>query len=157
MNAPVLTNSRTHHCPKAAPFAPDLRTPHRLHPPTHPEKRSSAPSPCDSPAFLRQFATLGPASRTFEQLEALFLAGVDVFRLNFSHGFHEEKAEVRLFTVVNASNGSRIGDIAHAHCTSSGCGKGEAHWSMGSPEKATPQCYLNYHGTNGRVPADSQW
>ena len=39
-----------------------------------------------------------------------------------------------------ASNGSRLGDIAHAHCTSNGCGKGEAHinWSMGLPEKATP-------------------
>lgn len=43
---------------------------------------------------MPQVATLGPASRTFEQLEALFLAGVDVFRLNFSHGVHEEKAEV---------------------------------------------------------------
>nr|AIT69989.1 pyruvate kinase [Sargassum vachellianum] len=44
--------------------------------------------------FTKQVATLGPASRTFEQLEALFLAGVDVFRLNFSHGVHEEKAEL---------------------------------------------------------------
>lgn len=44
---------------------------------------------------LAQIATLGPASRTFEQIEKLFLAGVDVFRLNFSHGAHEEKADVR--------------------------------------------------------------
>lgn len=29
-----------------------------------------------------------------EQIEALFLAGVDVFRLNFSHGAHDEKAKV---------------------------------------------------------------
>lgn len=41
-----------------------------------------------------QIATLGPASCTKDQIEALFLAGVDVFRLNFSHGAHEEKAKV---------------------------------------------------------------
>jgi pyruvate kinase len=35
-------------------------------------------------------ATLGPASGTEGQIEALFLAGVDVFRLNFSHGSHED-------------------------------------------------------------------
>lgn len=34
-------------------------------------------------------ATLGPASGTPEMIRALFLAGVDVFRLNFSHGTHE--------------------------------------------------------------------
>jgi pyruvate kinase len=33
-------------------------------------------------------ATLGPASRTPEQLRALFLAGVDVFRINMSHTSH---------------------------------------------------------------------
>ncbi len=31
-------------------------------------------------------ATLGPASNTEEMIEKLFLAGVDNFRLNFSHG-----------------------------------------------------------------------
>ena len=34
-------------------------------------------------------ATLGPASATPEQIAALFEAGVDVFRLNFSHGKQE--------------------------------------------------------------------
>jgi pyruvate kinase len=33
-------------------------------------------------------ATLGPASRTPEQLRALFLAGADVFRINMSHTSH---------------------------------------------------------------------
>ena len=37
-------------------------------------------------------ATLGPASSTPEMLASLFLAGADVFRLNFSHGKHEEHA-----------------------------------------------------------------
>ncbi|HLD95781.1 MAG TPA: pyruvate kinase [Alphaproteobacteria bacterium] len=35
-------------------------------------------------------ATLGPASSTSEVIEELFIKGVDVFRLNFSHGTHEE-------------------------------------------------------------------
>src|SRR5262245_66008450 len=35
-------------------------------------------------------ATLGPASSTREQIAALFRAGADVFRLNFSHGTHED-------------------------------------------------------------------
>ncbi|WP_294537814.1 pyruvate kinase [uncultured Rhodoblastus sp.] len=35
-------------------------------------------------------ATLGPASSTKEAIRALFKAGADVFRFNFSHGSHEE-------------------------------------------------------------------
>ena len=37
-------------------------------------------------------ATVGPASRSPEMLAALFDAGVDVFRLNFSHGVHADHA-----------------------------------------------------------------
>ena len=39
-------------------------------------------------------ATIGPASNTPERLKELFLAGVDVFRLNFSHGTHDDHAKV---------------------------------------------------------------
>ena len=39
-------------------------------------------------------ATVGPACRSYEMLLALVQAGVDVFRLNFSHGSHEEHLEV---------------------------------------------------------------
>ncbi len=39
-------------------------------------------------------ATVGPASHTPERLKALFLAGVDTFRLNFSHGTHDDHAKV---------------------------------------------------------------
>lgn len=35
-------------------------------------------------------ATLGPASDTYEMIRALHEAGADVFRLNMSHGTHEE-------------------------------------------------------------------
>ena len=37
-------------------------------------------------------ATLGPASDSSEMIEALIEAGVNVFRLNFSHGSHDEHA-----------------------------------------------------------------
>ncbi|MDR3155494.1 MAG: pyruvate kinase [Holosporaceae bacterium] len=39
-------------------------------------------------------ATIGPASCSEENLEKLFKSGVDVFRLNFSHGGHEGHAKV---------------------------------------------------------------
>jgi pyruvate kinase len=39
-------------------------------------------------------ATVGPASRSPEKLEQLIEAGVDVFRLNFSHGTHAEHLAV---------------------------------------------------------------
>ena len=36
-------------------------------------------------------ATLGPSTRTKRHIRALIMAGVDVFRLNFSHGEHSDK------------------------------------------------------------------
>src|ERR1700680_450925 len=39
-------------------------------------------------------ATVGPASGSPEMLEALFFAGVDTYRLNFSHGTHDDHAKV---------------------------------------------------------------
>ncbi|MCY1719270.1 pyruvate kinase [Prolixibacteraceae bacterium Z1-6] len=39
-------------------------------------------------------ATIGPASSSKEQLKKLFEAGVNVCRLNFSHGSHEDHLEV---------------------------------------------------------------
>ena len=38
-------------------------------------------------------STLGPASKSPEMLEKLFNAGVNVFRLNFSHGSYEDHKE----------------------------------------------------------------
>ena len=37
-------------------------------------------------------ATLGPASSTAEMIRKLYVTGVDMFRLNFSHGTHEDHA-----------------------------------------------------------------
>ncbi|MEY4054201.1 MAG: pyruvate kinase, partial [Bacteroidota bacterium] len=39
-------------------------------------------------------ATVGPACDKYEQLLALVKAGVNVFRLNFSHGSHEDKKNI---------------------------------------------------------------
>ena len=39
-------------------------------------------------------ATIGPASDSLEQITALMKAGVNVFRLNFSHGTHEYHSKV---------------------------------------------------------------
>jgi pyruvate kinase len=39
-------------------------------------------------------ATVGPACDTYEKLLELVRAGVNVFRLNFSHGSHEDKAKI---------------------------------------------------------------
>ena len=40
----------------------------------------------------RIVATIGPASREPGMIKTLARAGVDVFRLNFSHGSHEDHA-----------------------------------------------------------------
>lgn len=58
-------------------------------------------------------ATLGPASSDKDTIRALFDAGADVFRLNFSHGSHEDHRK-RYDTVraVEAETGRPIGILA---------------------------------------------
>ena len=62
-------------------------------------------------------ATLGPASTSAEVIEGLIVAGVDVFRLNMSHGSHAEHRE-RHDTVRAAA--ARLG--AHVAVLADLCG-----------------------------------
>ena len=58
-------------------------------------------------------ATLGPASSTPEVLARLFQAGADVFRLNFSHGTHEDHAaRFAMIRALEARVGRPIGILA---------------------------------------------
>ncbi len=54
-------------------------------------------------------ATVGPASNDKEMLRALVKEGVDVFRLNFSHGTHEDHLKVINYVrEINAEMGSKV-------------------------------------------------
>ena len=58
-------------------------------------------------------ATLGPASASPEVLARLFQAGADVFRLNFSHGTHEDHfARIQMIRALEEQTGRPIGILA---------------------------------------------
>ncbi len=58
-------------------------------------------------------ATLGPASDEPEMIETLFEAGVDVFRMNFSHGGHaDHAARIRAIRQLETQVGRPIGILA---------------------------------------------
>ena len=58
-------------------------------------------------------ATLGPASATPDVLARLFMAGADVFRLNFSHGTHaDHHARIQMIRALEEHQGRPIGILA---------------------------------------------
>jgi len=58
-------------------------------------------------------ATLGPASSSEDAIHALFEAGADVFRLNFSHGSHaDHKARLDLIRALERKSGRPVGVLA---------------------------------------------
>ncbi|MBE9568518.1 MAG: pyruvate kinase [Proteobacteria bacterium] len=58
-------------------------------------------------------ATLGPGSSSYEVILEMIRAGVDVFRLNFSHGTHEEQgARVKLIRECSETSGRIVGILA---------------------------------------------
>lgn len=58
-------------------------------------------------------ATVGPASSSYSNLLELAKAGVDVFRLNFSHGTHEEHLEViNNILYINEKYNQHLGILA---------------------------------------------
>ena len=57
-------------------------------------------------------ATVGPASRTKEVLTDLVKAGADVFRLNFSHGTHDDHLKtIKLIQEINEELGTHIATL----------------------------------------------
>ena len=84
-----------------------------------------------SPTMRRTkiIATLGPASSSEEVITRLLTSGVDVFRLNFSHGAHEQHEQTvrtvrhvatnigRYVPIVGDIQGPkiRIGDVEGVH------------------------------------------
>ncbi|MCC7037701.1 MAG: pyruvate kinase, partial [Alphaproteobacteria bacterium] len=58
-------------------------------------------------------ATLGPATSSYETLKAIYEAGADTFRLNFSHGTQEEHAKsIALIRQLEKDIGAPIGILA---------------------------------------------
>ncbi|HYH39173.1 MAG TPA: pyruvate kinase [Azospirillum sp.] len=58
-------------------------------------------------------ATLGPSSSSPEMIRRLFEAGVDMFRLNFSHGSHDDHGErVRAIRALERETGRPIAILA---------------------------------------------
>jgi pyruvate kinase len=82
-------------------------------------------------------ATIGPASSTPEVLARLFHAGADVFRLNFSHGTHEEHAaRVAMIRTLEESAGRPIGILADVQGPKLRVGRfggGRVHLQTGRP------------------------
>ncbi len=62
---------------------------------------------------IKIVATLGPASSDAERIGVLFDQGVDVFRLNFSHGTHDEhRRRYDIIRALEKEKGRPIGTIA---------------------------------------------
>jgi pyruvate kinase len=82
-------------------------------------------------------ATLGPASSSPDVLARLFYAGADVFRLNFSHGTHEEHAaRVALIRALEEKAGRPIGILADVQGPKLRVGRfggGRVHLQTGQP------------------------
>ncbi len=82
-------------------------------------------------------ATLGPASSSPEVLTRLFQAGTDVFRLNFSHGTHEDHAKrFAMIRELEERFGRPIGILADVQGPKLRVGRfsgGRAHLQTGRP------------------------
>jgi len=78
--------------------------------------RSTKPAAQQSPRRRRAakvVATLGPASSSPEAIAALFQAGVDVFRLNFSHGTQDDhRQRLDAIRALEEKTGRPIGVMA---------------------------------------------
>ena len=73
-------------------------------------------------------ATLGPASNDYETIRKLYEAGANVFRLNMSHGTHDEqKARYEIIRKVESDIGRPIAVLADLQGPKLRCGVFAAH------------------------------
>lgn len=98
-------------------------------------------------------ATVGPACDTAEKLKKLMEAGVDVFRLNFSHGDHHSKADI-IRTIRELSSQRQVavgilGDLQGPKIRTGLMKNGSMELTAGQEVTFTTDDVL---GENGRIP-----
>ena len=83
-------------------------------------------------------ATLGPASDDYDMIRALFAAGVDVFRLNMSHGDHDDfRRRHGIIRQIEEDTGRPIGILADLQGPKLRCGV----FANGAEELETGQSF----------------
>ena len=88
------------------------------------------------PRRAKIVCTLGPATSTIEQVTALVEAGMDVARLNFSHGSHaDHEAAYRVVREASDRTGHAVAvlaDLQGPKIRLGTFGEGRAHWETGA-------------------------
>lgn len=93
--------------------------------------------------------TIGPATATPERLRGLVDAGMDVARLNFSHGTHEDHADAyRLVREASDASGRAVGILADLQGPKIRLGRfadGPVEWRTGESVTITTEDILGDH------------
>lgn len=86
---------------------------------------------------VKQVASLGPKTFSKEKIMELFKAGVDVFRINLSHGREEKGDVVKTIRAVEAEVGYPIGVLADLQGPKQRCGmfKDDAKFNLKEGDK----------------------
>ena len=91
--------------------------------------------------YCKIVATVGPASSSPSMLRLLHQAGVDVFRLNFSHGDHDKtRAIMRAIRETEAETGAPIAVFAALYASPAslhGSSRGQHIIAFQKPAQAT--------------------
>jgi pyruvate kinase len=96
--------------------------------------------------------TIGPATATPEKIRELVHAGMDVARLNFSHGTHAEHA--RVYSMVRQASGESgravaiLADLQGPKIRLGRFATGPVQWRTGDEVRVTVE---NVPGTHDRV------
>ena len=98
-------------------------------------------------------ATLGPSCSTLPVFRQLVRAGLDVARLNFSHGSHEQKAElIRMVRQVAKEENKPICILADLQGTEDSHRRAER-----SQARAAGRGQETYHHSRARSKAPPRW